>query len=163
MLCQPHRNMFPFPKLDPHCSYIVICVKNASTVEMMIRIPVVMTREIESWPCEELMYCSRASMWREWGFAALARASPTAPLILCNNWLKKTKHCGKGHLRGTCRSKVCLHHPWPWFLYKLALSLSMREPGRRRKGTWAKKRRENSVALARVWIPTRHPSHVCAK
>lgn len=116
---------------------IMICMKNASAVEMMISIPVVMTGEIESWPCEELMYCSRANVWQEWGFAALAQASHTAPLILCNNWLKKTKYCGKGHLGGACRSKVCLHHPWPWFLYKLALSLSMRGRERRRKGTWA--------------------------
>lgn len=115
---------------------IMICMKNISAVEMMIRIPVVMTAEIESWPCEELMYCSRANMWQEWGFAALGRASHTAPLILCNNWLKKTKYCGKGHLGGACRSKVCLHHPWPWFLYKLALSLSMKDRVRRRKGTW---------------------------
>lgn len=103
---------------------VMICMKNAYAVEMMIRIPVVMTREVESWPCEELMYCSRANVWQEWGFAAQGLASHIASVILCNNWLKKTKYCGKGHLRGICRSKICLHHPWPWFLYKLALSLS---------------------------------------
>lgn len=25
MLCQPHRNMFPFPKLGPHCFPIACC------------------------------------------------------------------------------------------------------------------------------------------
>lgn len=94
---------------------IMICMKNAYAVEMMIRIPVVMTGEIESWPCEELMYCSRANVWQEWGFAVQTRVAHTASVILCNNWLKKTKYCGKGHLRGACRSKICLHHPWPWF------------------------------------------------
>lgn len=77
---------------------IMFWKKNASAVEMMIRIPVVMTGEIESWPCEELMYCSRANVWQEWDFAALAQASHAAHVILCNNWLKKTKYCGKGHL-----------------------------------------------------------------
>lgn len=28
MLCQPHWNMFPFPKLDPHCFPIECCSHN---------------------------------------------------------------------------------------------------------------------------------------
>lgn len=51
-------------------AFIMICMKNASAVEMMIRIPVVMTGEIESWPCEEPMYCSRANVWQEWAFCS---------------------------------------------------------------------------------------------
>lgn len=139
MLGQPHRDVFPSPKLGSHCfpmcvPSVMICMKNVSVVEMMIRIPAVMTGEIESWPCEELMYCSRDNVWQKWGFAVLSQASHTISLILCNNWLKKTKYCGKGPPRGACRSKVCLQHPWPRFLYKLALSLSMRERQRRKEG-----------------------------
>lgn len=120
-----------------------------SAVEMMIGIPVVMTGEIESWPREELMYCSRANVWQEWGFSQrCAQAWHTAPLIPCNNWLKKTKYCGKGRLGGACKSKVCLHHPWPWFLYKLALSLSMRERERRRK---RHKRKEKKKTVL-LWL-----------
>lgn len=119
---------------------MMFCMKNVSAVEMMISIPVVMTGEIESWPWEELMYRRRTNVWQEWDFAALAQALHTAPLILCNNWLKKTKYCGKGHLRGACRSKVCPHRPWPWFFYKLALSLSMREKEREEKRHTSKKK-----------------------
>lgn len=53
---------------------IIICMKNTSAVEVMIRIPAVMTREIESWPCEELMYCCKANLWQKRGFVALAWA-----------------------------------------------------------------------------------------
>lgn len=102
---------------------------------MMIRIPVVMTREIESWPCEELTYCSAVNVRQEWGFAAPARPLHAAPPILCNNWLKKTKYCAMGHLKGACRSKVCLHHIWPWFFYKLSLSLSARRRGEKKRHT----------------------------
>lgn len=49
-------------------------MKNMFAVEMMIGIPAVMTGEIESWPCEELMYCYRANVWQEWGFVAPAQA-----------------------------------------------------------------------------------------
>lgn len=84
MLCPPHRNMFPFPKLGSHCFPIVLLLllwfawKIYSAVEMMIRIPVVMTGEAESWPCEELMYCSRANVWQEWGFTELCSGLRTA-------------------------------------------------------------------------------------
>lgn len=130
---------------------------------MMIRIPVVMTGEIESWPCEELMYCSRANVWQEWDFAAVARASHAAHLILCNNWLEKTKCCGKGHLKGACRSKVCLHRPWPWFFFnKLALSLSRREKERKGKCTQARKKKGNQCCFGSC-PDSRHPNHVCDK
>ncbi len=93
--------------------------------------------------------CDRNEVLQRW-----AQASHTAPLILCNNWLKKTKYCGNGHLGGACRSKVCLLHPWPWFLYKLALSLSMRERERRR-GTWAREKERKQCCFGSCLHP--HP------
>lgn len=78
---------------------IMICMKNISAVEMMIGIPVVMTAEIESWPCEELMYCSRANMWQEWGFAAHRSSDSVQQLT------QKDKVLWKGASRGSVQEQ----------------------------------------------------------
>lgn len=141
-------------------AFITICMKNASAVEMMIRIPVVMTGEIESWPCEELMYCSRANVWQEWGFF---QASRTAPLILCNNWLKKRQ--------STVERGISGEHAGARFVYTIrdpGFSTNWLCPcqwGRGRGGEKAHtSEREKTVLL---WLMSGFPpatqAHVCAK
>lgn len=115
MLCQPHRNMFLLPLskkkkiglslFSNRLLLIIICMKNMSAVEMMIRIPAVMTGEIESWPCEELMYCCEANMWQEWGFVALAWAWCTALLVPRNNCLQKDKALWKELSQGSVQEQ----------------------------------------------------------
>ena len=136
-----------------------------SAVEMMIRIPVVMTGEIESWPCEELMYCSRANVWQEWGFCSAVLRHGT-PLL----WFRATIDSKR---QSTVERGVSGERARARFVYTIrdpGFSTNWLCPcqwGREKggeKGTWAREREEeNSAALAHVWIPARHPSHVHAK
>lgn len=83
----------------------MICMKNASAVEMMIRIPVVMTGEIESWPCEELMYCSRANVWQEWGFCRTGSGIAHCSSDFVQQLTQKDKVLWKGASQGSMQEQ----------------------------------------------------------
>lgn len=130
----------------------------------MIRIPVVMTREAESWPHEELMYCSRANVWQEWGFTELGSGfahCSSDSLATIDSKRQSTVERGISGERAGARFVYTIRDPG--FRTNWLCPCQWGKEKRGEKAHEQKKRRENRAALAQVWIPTRHTSHVLAK
>lgn len=133
-----------------------------SAVEMMIRIPAVMTGEIESWPCEELMYCSRANVWQEWGFAVLCSGVAHCFSDSVQQLTQKDKVLWKGASQGSVQEQG-LSTPSVTLVSLQIGFVLVNEVERKEEKRHTSKRNEEKTVLLWLWIPTRHPSHVSAK
>lgn len=130
-----------------------------SAVEMMIRIPAVMTGEIESWPCEELMYCSRANVWQEWGFAVLCSGVAHCFSDSVQQLTQKDKVLWKGASQGSVQEQG-LSTPSVTLVSLQIGFVLVNEVERKEEKRHTSKRNEEKTVLLWLWIPTRHPSHV---